>query len=441
MSASPGFTLSLDLQVGKYEIQQLLGKGATGTVYLAKDTFSGNLVALKTIEPEVFRDPEFGKVHRAQFLNEASLAGKLRHPHIAAILDAVVEKNSGYIAMELVTGGELTQFAAPDKLLPVADVLQIGFKCCGALEYAFKEGIVHRDIKPANIMVVKGTDVKISDFGAAYLRTTQTVQTAAMGSPFYMAPEQLTGEPVTFHSDMYALGVVIYELLTGARPVHADSLEALIQKIIAEEPAPPSALRQGIPPAVDAVVLRALRKSPAERYPSWGAFAEELSGAGQLMLSAVEIPDSEKFVSLKQVPMLAALSEAEIWELVNAGRWSRATPKRAIIKENEPGATIIFIAKGEAKVIRGGRLLNLIKEGEFVGEMSYIRGGEVPRHATIESMTELVLAEFEQEALEKMSVGAQLHLMRALVRNLGDRLAFSNARAAPQAAVKDGGTA
>jgi serine/threonine protein kinase len=441
VSASPGFTLSLDLQVGKYEIQQLLGKGATGTVYLAKDTFSGNLVALKTIEPEVFRDPEFGKVHRAQFLNEASLAGKLRHPHIAAILDAVVEKNSGYIAMELVTGGELTQFAAPDKLLPVADVLQIGFKCCGALEYAFKEGIVHRDIKPANIMVVKGTDVKISDFGAAYLRTTQMVQTAAMGSPFYMAPEQLTGEPATFHSDMYALGVVIYELLTGARPVHADSLEALIQKIIAEEPAPPSALRQGIPPAVDAVVLRALRKSPAERYPNWGAFAEELSGAGQLMLSAVEIPDSEKFGSLKQVPMLAALSDAEIWELVNAGRWSRATPKRAIIKENDPGASLIFIAKGEAKVIRGGRLLNLVKEGEFVGEMGYIRGGEVPRHATIESMTELVLAEFEQAALEKMSLGAQLHLMRALVRNLGDRLAFSNARAAPQAAAKEAGTA
>jgi serine/threonine protein kinase len=441
VTASPGFTLSLDLQVGKYEIQQLLGKGATGTVYLAKDTFSGNLVALKTIEPEVFRDPEFGKVHRAQFLNEASLAGKLRHPHIAAILDAVVEKNSGYIAMELVTGGELTQFAAPDKLLPVADVLQIGFKCCGALEYAFKEGIVHRDIKPANIMVVKGTDVKISDFGAAYLRTTQMVQTAAMGSPFYMAPEQLTGEPVTFHSDMYALGVVIYELLTGARPVHADSLEALIQKIVAEEPAPPSALRQGIPPAVDAVVLRALKKLPAERYPNWGAFAEELSGAGQLMLSAVEIPDSEKFVSLKQVPMLAALSEAEIWELVNAGSWSRATAKRAIIKENDPGASLIFIARGEAKVIRGGRLLNLIKEGEFVGEMAYIRGGEVPRHATIESMTELLLAEFEQAALEKMSLGAQLHLMRALVRNLGDRLAFSNARAVPQAAAKESGAA
>jgi serine/threonine protein kinase len=436
-----GFVLDLNLQVGKYEVHKLLGKGATGTVYLAKDTFTGNEVALKTIEPEVFRDPEFGTVYRAQFLNEASLAGKLRHPHIAAILDAVVEKNSGYIAMELVSGGELSQFVTPDKLLPVADVLQIGFKCCGALEYAFKQGIVHRDIKPANILVAKGTDVKISDFGAAFLRKSQAVQTAAMGSPFYMSPEQLAGEQLTFHSDMYSLGMVIYELLTGTRPFRADSLEALIQKIMTEEPAAPSGLRQGIPPAVDAVVLRSLKKLPAERYPSWGAFAEDLSGAGQLMLSAVEISDSEKFGSLKQVPMLAALTDAEIWELVNAGRWSRATVKRAIIKENDPGASLIFIAKGEAKVTRGGRLLNLIKEGEFVGEMAFIRGGEVPRHATIESMTELLLAEFEQAALEKMSLGAQLHLMRALVRNLGDRLAFSNARAAPQAASKEGGTA
>ncbi len=183
----------LSLQVGKYDIQEMLGKGATGTVYLANDTFSGKEVALKTIEPEVFRDPEFGTVYRSQFLNEASLAGKIRHPHIVAILDAVVEENSGHIAMELVTGGTLAQYTSPDKVLPVADALQVVFKCCGALEYAFREGIVHRDIKPANILVAKGTEVKISDFGAAFLRKSQVVQTAAMGSPFYMSPEQIEG--------------------------------------------------------------------------------------------------------------------------------------------------------------------------------------------------------------------------------------------------------
>src|SRR5574342_874083 len=115
------FTMDLTLQVGKYEVHKLLGKGATGTVYLAKDTFTGKEVALKTIEPEVFRDPEFGTVYRSQFLNEASLAGKLRHPYIVNILDAVVGEDSGHIAMELVTGGDLSQYVSPDKLLPVAD--------------------------------------------------------------------------------------------------------------------------------------------------------------------------------------------------------------------------------------------------------------------------------------------------------------------------------
>src|SRR5262245_57716283 len=206
------FTLDLSLQVGKYDVQKLLGKGATGTVYLAKDTFSGNEVALKTIEPEVFRDPEFGTVYRSQFLNEASLAGKLRHPHIISILDAVVEENSGYIAMEIVMGGDLSQYAKPDKLLPIEDVLQIGFKCCGALDYAFNQGIVHRDIKPANIMILKGTEVKIADFGAAFLRKSQAMQSAAMGSPFYMSPEQIEGKTLTVHSDMYSLGIVLYEL-------------------------------------------------------------------------------------------------------------------------------------------------------------------------------------------------------------------------------------
>ena len=192
--------IDLSLQVGKYEVQKLLGKGATGTVYLAKDSFSGREVALKTIEPEVFRDPEFGTVYRQQFLNEASLAGKLKHPHIVSILDAVVMENSGYIAMELVAQGDLSAHTKAGTLLPVEDVLQIGFKCCGALDYAFKEGIVHRDIKPANIMIAHGTNVKIADFGAAYLKKSQVVQSASRGSPFYMTPELIRSAPLTFHT-------------------------------------------------------------------------------------------------------------------------------------------------------------------------------------------------------------------------------------------------
>jgi eukaryotic-like serine/threonine-protein kinase len=424
-----GFTLDLSLQVGKYDIQKLLGKGATGTVYLARDTFTGKEVALKTIEPEVFRDPEFGTVYRGQLLNEASLAGKLRHPHIVNILDAVVGEDSGHIAMELVMGGDLAAHATPDKLLPVADVLQIGFKCCGALEYAAKEGIVHRDIKPANIMVVSGTEVKIADFGAAILKKSQVVQTAQMGSPYYMSPEQIQGEDVNFHTDMYSLGVVLYELLVGKKPFIAENLEALMQKIIKYDPLPPSEARKDLPKDIDRVVLRALAKSPAHRYATWGEFALELSRVGQSVLPAGAIPDSEKYVVLKAVPMLSALSDAELWELARAGRWSRYAKNRAIVREKEKGTSFFFLASGECKVTRQGRLLNMIGAKEFFGEMAYIAGGEA-RHATVESHTDLLLAEFQPDGLDKMSLGAQLHLMRALVRNVSERLALANTRIA-----------
>ena len=424
----PAFELDLDLQVGKYDIRQQLGKGATGTVYLAVDTFSGKEVALKVIEPEVFRDAEFGSVHRSQFLNEASLAGKLKHPHIVSILDAVVQEDSGHIAMELVTGGDLSQYSTPDKLLPVADVVQMIFKCCGALEYAFSEGIVHRDIKPANIMIASGTDVKIADFGAALLRKTQTVQTASIGSPYYMSPEQMRGEPLTHHSDMFCLGVALYELLTGHKPFNADTLDDLVQKVLNQEPVPPSSLRAGLPKDVDHVVLRAMAKRPEARYATWGQFAVQLSNVAKLVLPADSISDSQKYISLKSVDMLSNLTDAELWELAAAGHWTRVPGKQTVILENEAGQSFFFLAEGQVKVTRQGRLLNMIDKKEFFGEMAYIRGGELPRHATVESMTQLLVAEFDPDALSRMTIGAQLQLTRTLVRNLVDRLELANSR-------------
>ena len=424
------FEMDLSLQIGKYDIRRQLGKGATGTVYLAVDTFSGKEVALKVIEPEVFRDPEFGTVYRSQFLNEASLAGKLKHPHIVSILDAVVLEDSGHIAMEGVSGGDLSQHVTAATLLPIEDVLQIGFKCCGALAYAFNEGIVHRDIKPANIMIAQGTDVKIADFGAALLRKAQAVQTASIGSPYYMSPEQMEEAPLTHHSDMYCLGVVLYELLTGQRPFSADSLQMLVQKILNQQPAPPSSVRAALPKEIDRVVLRALGKKPELRYETWADFSLDLSNAGKLMLPSDGIMDSEKYGALTRVEMLADLPDAELWELTHAGRWTRVGAKQAIIRENEPGKSFFFLAQGQVKVTLEGHLLNTIGEGESSGEMAYIRGGVTPRPATVETLTRILLAEFEPEALALMSLGAQLQLTRALVRNLVDRLELANARLA-----------
>jgi len=332
--------------------------------------------------------------------------------------------------MELVLGGDLSSHAAPETLLPIADVLQIGFKCCGALEYAFDEGIVHRDIKPANIMLSEGTatDVKVTDFGSAVLRRSQVVQTSIMGSPFYVPPEQIEGEKPTFHGDMYSLGVVLYELLAGRRPFLADQLHALVSKILNETPTPLGVLRQDLPAQIDEVVLRAMARRPAERFQTWAEFAGALSNALRLVLPEGAIPDSERFLSLKRIAMFAGLDDAEIWELAKVARWSRARKGDAVVRENEPGTSFFFLAQGEGKVTVKGRLLALVNPGECFGEMAYIRGGSEPRQATVEATTDMLLAEFEPTALAKMSLGAQLQLMRALVRNVVDRLVFANRR-------------
>jgi eukaryotic-like serine/threonine-protein kinase len=420
-------------QIGKYELKGLLGEGASGSVHLATDTFSGAEVALKVINPAIFKDPDFGEVHRAQFLNEASLAGKLNHPHIVAILDAVVTEDAGYIAMEYVRGTNLSKYADPANLLSVGDAIEVGFKCCGALDYAFREGVIHRDIKPANIMVSGGTEVKITDFGAAFLRSGKINETVSIGTPAYMSPEQINGNTLTHKTDMYCAGVVLYELLTGRRPFVAESMPELIRKVLTEAPVPPSELRASLPRGIDDLVLRALEKHPDNRYPSWAEFALEIASIGKLSVYVHSIPDLEKYASLRGVGALANLTDAEIWELVKVARWSRVPARTVLLEEDATGGTLLYLAKGDLKVTKQGQLLNIISSGEWFGEMSYIGGGDMLRQATIESMTDATVAEFSVADLEGTSMGCRHHLLRALLRNVVDRLVLSNVRLAKTA--------
>lgn len=417
---------------GKYELKGMLGKGASGTVYRAVDTFSGNEVAVKVIDPAIFQDPEFGTALRKQFLKEASLAGKLTHPHIASILDAVVTDAAGYIVMEYVPGVNLSAHTRADNLLSAEDAIQIGFKCCGALDYAFRQGVIHRDIKPANIMIVNGSDVKITDFGAAFLQNRDATQPVNIGSPAYMSPEQVSSRPLTHATDMYCLGVVLYELLTGRRPFAAGNMTDLFQKILHDDPPAPSQLNPALAGGVDRIVLKMLNKAPEERYSSWADLALELAEIGRLSVHRRSVPDSEKYAALTRVRMLSALSEAEIWELVHAGRWTRLHANTEILREGASGQSMFFLAQGDVKVTQTGRLLNVIGAGEFFGEMSYISAGDLPRQATVESMTEVILAEFEGTALDNMSTSCHSHFLRTLVRNLADRLALADVRISTQ---------
>ena len=415
-------------QIGKFQLIRTLGKGASATVYLALDTYSGKEVALKVLDPELIGSPDFDESTIAQFLNEASLAGKLSHPHIAGILEASVTENSGYIAVEYVPGGDLSQYTRGGKLLSPEDAIQVAFKSCGALNYAFRQGIVHRDIKPANILVVSGTNIKVGDFGAAYLNKAVGTQIANIGSPYYMSPEQAAGLSLDHHSDMFSLGVVLYQLFSGQRPFEALTMDELVAKILNDMPRAPSSHRPELGGDVDRIILQMLAKEPQERYPSWADLALDIARIGRLSVYQSSIPDSEKFESLKTVKLLSRLDDAELWELVHIGKWSRVSPRTTIVREGEPGRSLYLIGGGTAKVTKQGRLLNLLEAGECIGEMSYVEDGRIPRQATVESMTGVLLAEFEKESVESVSLKCRYQFALALLHSLVERLAMADDR-------------
>jgi serine/threonine protein kinase len=415
--------------LGKYQLRTRIGKGSSGTVYLATDTFTQDEVALKVLDPRLLDDPERRHFVQTQFLNEASLVGKLSHPHIVSILDASVGDNYGYVAMEYVGGGSLRALTDAQNLAPVEKVIEIGFKCCGALDYAHRQGIIHRDIKPANIMVASDTDIKVTDFGAALLKDTDRTQILDIGSPAYMSPEQVLGNTLTYQSDMFSLATVLYHLLTGQKPFIGKVGPDLQGKILNEEPAPLSYVRPELPPELDLVLMSALAKAPGDRYPSWADFALELAKIGRLSRFEQSILDSSKFDHLRAMPMLHQFSDPEIWELVNCTNWTRLPARSTIVVEDQPGQSLYFLAQGEVKVTKAGRLLSILRSGECFGEMSYIKEGGTPRHATVEAITEVVVAELgAAEASNGIGYFAQTHLMRALLNTLVDRLAFADSR-------------
>jgi serine/threonine protein kinase len=417
-------------QIGKYQIRRTLGKGAAATVYLAYDTFAKRDVALKVLNEALFSHPKFLELYRPQFQVEASLAGKLNHPHIVAIYDAVIGEDAGHIVMEYVPGGNLLPYVSGKAYLPLDSAIEIVFKCCGALDYAFRHGIIHRDLKPANIMVGEGTDIKIGDFGAALLQQSEQSQKIRAGTPSYMSPEQVQSQPLTEHSDMFCLGTVLYELVTATKPFGAKTVPQTFARIVSEDPLPPSQVRAGIPKALDAIVLKALAKSPAERFATWADFALELASIGRMRALQQTVADSEKFEFLKRVKLLGQLTDPDLWALAKAGQWSRVDANQVIIGEEERSHRLYFLAKGEAKVTKRGRLLNVIRAGEFFGEMSFISNGAAPRQATVESLSELVIASFDREMLDQVHPSCQLSLLWTILGNMADRLALADARLA-----------
>ena len=265
-------------QFGRYEIVGELGRGAMGVVYKARDPQIDRMVAVKTVSMWG-QEPEEEQEFRLRFMNEAQAAGRLHHPGIVAVFDVGEhpETKDPYIVLEYVDGESLNRILHREKKLALSRALKLAEEIADALDYAHAQGVIHRDIKPGNILVTQEGHAKIADFGIAKLNLAHfTVPGKVLGTPAYMAPEQLSGEGCDGRSDVFSLGVILYAMVTGHSPFQGNSATTVCYKVANREPVAASALDMSLPPQLDAVISRAMAKDPNERYQRGADLAEDL---------------------------------------------------------------------------------------------------------------------------------------------------------------------
>jgi eukaryotic-like serine/threonine-protein kinase len=420
----------LQEQLGKYPLIRQIGSGATSSVYLARDPLTERDVAIKVFHFERDADPQTERMKHKAFVAEASLAGKLNHPHIVEIIDAVVEPDHSYLVMEYIAGSTLEAHASVSTLLPLHKVVEIIFKCIRALEYAYQHGIIHRDIKPGNILLSSRGETKVGDFGASFQQRQghTTTQLAGVGSPAYMSPEQIQMEPLNQQTDIYSLGVTMYRLLTGRLPYSATTQAALAYAILNTAPASPKTLRPELPPLLDQIVLRAIAKKPEQRYKSWLDFGKDLSQAFTTLrlTNGDTVTDSEKFNELRNMAFFEDFGDVALWEVVRIGTWSTLPPGSVLIREGEDGDSFYLLVKGQVGVTLEAKQLATIQPGGCFGEMVYFAKRTSRRNTTITARTDVTIIEIRAAALRAATDACQAGFNKAVTRVLIERLAQTN---------------
>lgn len=418
-------------KIGKYAIAGIAGQGAQGVVYEAHDPFIDRPVAIKVWSRDsapVDQDEEVRM--RRLFFNEAQAAGSLDHPNILRVYDAGEANDQPYIVMEFLEGSKnLRQFCNPDSLLPIEKVVEYVRDCALALEHAHANGVIHRDIKPANIMLNRQDDVKIVDFGIADRQRPDATRLGnSYGSPRYMSPEQARGDDLTTQTDLYSLGVVLFELLTGRPTFDKKGVPALLYHIAYEAPPTVASIRPEVPELLDAVVTRALAKDLNVRYANGGDFAADLDAVLSGGEPEVETePDEDaKFALLRALPVLEPFTDDEVMEFLDAGDWVRFRVGQEVIREEDEDDALYLLVNGRLSVSRGGAVLNEVAEGECFGEISYIT--QEPRLATLTAIKPSTALRIEEPVTDWASFTGQLKLHKVLQKVLANRLSALSRR-------------
>ena len=418
--------------IGRYVIVRELGQGATSTVYLAEDPENDRNVALKVIM--------FGEDHTKQsrrlrrlFKGEAAMAKELHHPNIVQIYDAEIDEDMAWIAMEYVEGVPLGKYCTFDSLIPPHRVTGIIFKAAMALDYASRRGIVHRDIKPDNIMLTEDDEVKITDFGLALNLKKKEVSDSTfimgVGSPAYMSPEQVKDYPLNGQTDLYSLGVVMFEMLTGRRPYRGKNYAALVYKIINMDAPAVSTLNPSVPTQLDPIVKRALEKDLYSRYRTGAQFAQDLSGAKFQILDDSDVEKYNlRFRIVRKLSTFTEFDNDEIWEVLRISSWRVVHESYAVMKEGDPGDSFGIVIDGEVEVSLGGRRLARLTAGDVLGEMAFLSKKEKVRSATVVAITDVVYMEVNPSAFELASEECKEHFEEILIGTINRRLNEANAR-------------
>jgi len=412
-------------KLGRYEIVRELGKGAMGVVYEGLDPNISRRVAIKTARRDVLESSGLASEMMERFLREARAAGNLSHPNIITIYDSAEEDGLAYIAMEYLEGGDLRDTIENRRSLEIEDIAEMGAAICDALAVAHDQGIIHRDIKPANILVPVNGPLKVADFGIAHVADSNLTQDGAMiGTPHYMSPEQFMGQKVDGRSDLFSVAIILYELLTGEKPFSGEALSTVMHHVIKTTPAAPSELNVNVPPALDAVVLKALAKRPAQRFIDGRAMAKALREAVKPNPDMTIVAGgSEDATLVREAEADATVVSAAVPELpkaMQAQPLDSTTPSQVLPDGSHYGDTPAPAASGgtgtpetAAAPLQDKRLLAGVAVAVLIvalGLYALLGGGADPQEAATDAGTDEILVRvagfFERaDYVDAMSMG------------------------------------